>query len=248
MNLTETQIIVDIWLKSHLFEYPSLQLFIRHSQSLQVLRPCRGWICRLYSTFVSLLVSVTRIQLSCFYFWTLFYPMEQTNMFEEKRHTAQGCLFFFRQRLQPADETQRICRNMIKTNASSRGQKSFHLATEYSSISPLNRAMINWTSSVIKIWMSSFQSLNSQGRHKLSSSCLMHESLIGLSWWGHCQAFCLHRPPPWTYRFKDSKSLFQTQIHAFKKGQCCLYLFALSGMVSLEKGIQESAMLTRETV
>lgn len=58
-----------------------------------------------------------------------------------------------------------ICRNMIKTNASSQGQKSFHLATEYSSISPLNRAMINWTSSVIKIWMSSFQSLNSQGRH-----------------------------------------------------------------------------------
>lgn len=58
-----------------------------------------------------------------------------------------------------------ICRNMIKTNASSRGQKSFHLATEYSSISPLNRAMINWTSSVIKIWMSSFQSFNSQGRH-----------------------------------------------------------------------------------
>lgn len=72
-----------------------------------------------------------------------------------------------------------ICRNMIKTNASSWGQKSFHLATEYLSISPLNHPMINWTSSVIKIWMNSFQSLNSQGQHKLSRSCLMHRSLIG---------------------------------------------------------------------
>lgn len=92
-----------------------------------------------------------------------------------------------------------MCRNMIKTNASSWGQKSSHLATEYSSISPLNRAMINWTSSAIKKWMSSCQSLNSQGRPKRSSSCLMYDHLlVYLSATVCCHVFFPPGPPPVT--------------------------------------------------
>ncbi len=123
-----------------------------------------------------------------------------------------------------------ICRNMIKTNASSQGQKSFHLETEYSSISPLNRAMINWTSSVIKIWMSSFQSLKSQGRH-IQTEQFMFNAWI--TYW-----FILVRPLSaarysfLTVHLHERTGLRSPRVYfrcrsKLLKSQCCLCLFIL---------------------
>lgn len=102
-----------------------------------------------------------KIQLSHFYFQVVISHGADEHVPQNNKATLSGRLWSSEIR---TSGWRTICMNMIKTTAGSWGQKSFHLATEYSSISPLNRAMINWTSSVIKIWMSSFQSLNSQGR------------------------------------------------------------------------------------